>query len=98
MLMLMDKSDESDDIQGARQLQPGKFWVIHLLVEADFNLMVGICFGRQAMYQPCKRNSLIYTGQGARIDGECESVAFTKVLHITIPWVSSSLAKLSGQD
>jgi hypothetical protein len=50
MLMLMDKSDESDDIQGARQLQPGKFWVIHLLVEADFNLMVGICFGRQAMY------------------------------------------------
>eukprot|EP00980_Cylindrotheca_fusiformis_P029612 scaffold23609_cov122-Cylindrotheca_fusiformis.AAC.1 len=53
-----------------------KLRVIHLF-EADFNLMVGILFGRRAMYHALHEN-LIHPGQGGRIGGECEDVALTK--------------------
>jgi hypothetical protein len=55
----------------------------HTPFEADFNLMVGILFGRHAMYH-AKDNDLIHKGQGGRIGGECEDMVFTKVLHITM--------------
>ena len=59
-----------------------KLRVIHLF-EADFNLMVGILFGRRAMHHAADRN-LLHPGQGGRIGGECLDVAFTKVLHMNM--------------
>eukprot|EP00980_Cylindrotheca_fusiformis_P015504 scaffold4396_cov73-Cylindrotheca_fusiformis.AAC.1 len=53
-----------------------KLRVIHLF-EADFNLMVGILFGRRAMYHAVQQQ-LIHPGQGGRIGGECEDVALTR--------------------
>jgi hypothetical protein len=54
-----------------------KLRVIHLF-EADFNLMIGILFGRRAMYHQVNKN-LINPTQFGRPDGECATI--TKVLH-----------------
>jgi endonuclease/exonuclease/phosphatase family metal-dependent hydrolase len=67
--------------------EPGNFnldklRVIHLF-EADFNLTVGILFGRRAMYH-ARDNDLLHDGQGGRLGSECMDVTFTKVLHITM--------------
>ena len=53
--------------------------VIHSF-DADFNLIVGILFGRPAMrFQ--SRNNLIYPGQFGQPGGECQDAAMGKVLH-----------------
>ena len=50
------------------------------LFEADFNLLIGIVFGRRAMsYQ--SKNKIIHKDQYGRPGGECPDVAFTKILH-----------------
>jgi hypothetical protein len=55
-----------------------KLRVIHLF-EADFNLLVGVFFGRRAMqYQT--DHQLIHPGQFGRPRGECQDAAFDKVL------------------
>jgi hypothetical protein len=59
-----------------------KLRVIHLF-EADFNLMVGILFGRRAMYH-ARDKELLHDGQGGRLGSECMDVTITKVLHITM--------------
>jgi hypothetical protein len=56
-----------------------KLRVIHLF-EADFNLMVGILFGRRAMYHNVDKK-LLHLGQYGRPGGECQDVAFAKILH-----------------
>jgi hypothetical protein len=56
-----------------------KLRVIHLF-EADFNLMVGILFGRRAMHHNVD-NHLLHLGQYGRPGGECQDVAFAKILH-----------------
>ena len=53
--------------------------VIHLF-EADFNLMVGILFGRRAMFHQSKHR-LIHPGQYGQPGGECQDAAISKVLH-----------------
>jgi hypothetical protein len=56
-----------------------KLCVIHLF-EADFNLLVGVYFGRQAMHHQVDRN-LIHQGQFGKPGGECHDAALSKVLH-----------------
>jgi hypothetical protein len=55
-----------------------KLRVIHLF-EADFNLLVGLFFGRRAMHHQVD-NQLIHSGQFGKPGGECQDAAFTKVL------------------
>jgi hypothetical protein len=56
-----------------------KLRVIHLF-EADFNLMIGILFGRRAMYHQADQN-LLNPAQFGRPSGECEDSAISKLLH-----------------
>jgi hypothetical protein len=56
-----------------------KLRVIHLF-EADFNLIIGILFGRRAMYHQVN-NRLLNTSQFGRPGGECPDTSITKVLH-----------------
>ena len=56
-----------------------KLRVIHLF-EADFNLMIGILFGRRAMYHQSD-NGLLHPGQYGQPGGECQDAAMCKVLH-----------------
>jgi hypothetical protein len=53
--------------------------VIHLF-EADFNLMIGILFGRRAMYHQVNKN-LLNPAQLGRPGGECADATIAKVLH-----------------
>jgi hypothetical protein len=53
--------------------------LIHLF-EADFNLIIGILFGRQAMYHQVD-NRLLNTSQFGRPGGECPNASITKVFH-----------------
>jgi hypothetical protein len=67
--------------------EPGNFKleklrVIHLF-EADFNLTVGLLFGRRAMYH-ARDHSLIHLSQGGRLGSECMDIAFTKILHFSL--------------
>jgi hypothetical protein len=56
-----------------------KLRVIHLF-EADFNLLIGVYFGRRAMHHQVDRN-LIHQGQFGKPGGECQDAALSKVLH-----------------
>jgi hypothetical protein len=56
-----------------------RLWVIHLF-EADFNLLVGVYFGRRAMYHQVDGN-LLHEGQFGKPGGECQDAAISKVLH-----------------
>jgi hypothetical protein len=56
-----------------------KLRVIHLF-EADFNMMVGILFGRRAMHHQVD-NQLLNPAQFGRPGGECQDVSILKVLH-----------------
>jgi hypothetical protein len=60
-------------------LELDKLRVIHLF-EADFNLIVGLLFGRRAMHHSVD-NHLLHTGQYGRPGGECQDAAFAKILH-----------------
>jgi hypothetical protein len=53
--------------------------VIHLF-EADFNLMIGILFGRRAMYHQVD-NQLLNLSQFGRPGGECPNACISKILH-----------------
>ena len=53
--------------------------MIHLF-EADFNLAIGIYFGRRAM-QHQVRHQLIHDGQFGKPHGECQDAALSKVLY-----------------
>jgi hypothetical protein len=53
--------------------------VIHLF-EADFNLLVGVYFGRRAMHHQVDGN-LLHEGQFGKPGGECQDAAISKVLH-----------------
>jgi hypothetical protein len=53
--------------------------VLHLF-EADLNLTVGILFGRRAMHHNVD-HQLLHQGQYGRPGGECQDVAFAKILH-----------------
>ena len=53
--------------------------VIHLF-EADFNLCIGVLFGRRAM-QHSVSHSLLHHGQFGKPGGECQDAALSKVLH-----------------
>jgi hypothetical protein len=53
--------------------------VIHLF-EADFNLFVGVLFGRQVMRHSISQN-LLHTGQYSKPGCECQDAALSKVLH-----------------
>jgi hypothetical protein len=56
-----------------------KLRVIHLF-EADFNLLIGVYFGRRAMHHQVDRQ-LIHPGQFGKPGGECQDAALSKVLH-----------------
>jgi hypothetical protein len=56
-----------------------KLRVIHLF-EADFNLMIGILFGRRAMYHQVAKK-LLNQAQYGRAGDECPDASITKVLH-----------------
>jgi hypothetical protein len=73
-----------------------KLRVIHLF-EADFNLVVGILFGRRAMYH-AKDNNLLHDGQGGRLGSECMDVTLTKVLHITMSHLTKTSLGLFESD
>jgi hypothetical protein len=53
--------------------------VIHLF-EADFNLIIGILFGRRAMYHQVE-NQLLNPSQFGRPGGECPDASISEVLH-----------------
>ena len=55
-----------------------KLRVIHLF-EADFNLLIGIFFGRRAMHHQVD-HSLLHLGQFGKPHGECQDAAISKVL------------------
>jgi endonuclease/exonuclease/phosphatase family metal-dependent hydrolase len=81
--------------------EPGNFnldklRVIHLF-EADFNLTVGILFGRRAMYH-ARDHSLLHDGQGGRLGSECMDVTLTKVLHITMAHLTKTPLGLFESD
>ena len=63
--------------QGCIELE--KLRVIHLM-EADFNLAIGILFGRRAIITQIKDKHL-HKGQFGKPGGECQDVAYTKLLH-----------------
>jgi hypothetical protein len=73
-----------------------KLRVIHLF-EADFNLMVGILFGRRAMYH-ARDKALLHDGQGGRLGSECMDVTITKVLHITMSHLTKTPLGLFESD
>jgi hypothetical protein len=56
-----------------------KLRVIHLF-KADFNLIIGILFGRRAMFHQVD-NKLLNAAQFGRPGGECADSSITKVLH-----------------
>jgi hypothetical protein len=81
--------------------EPGNFKleklrVIHLF-EADFNITVGILFGRRAMYH-AKQHKLIHENQGGRLGSDCMDVAFTKVLHFTMAHLTKTPLGLFESD
>jgi hypothetical protein len=53
--------------------------VIHLF-EADFNLIIGILFGRRAIYHQVD-NQLLNPSQFGRPGGKCPDASISKVLH-----------------
>jgi hypothetical protein len=59
-------------------IELNKLRVIHLF-EADFNLLVGLFFGRRAMYHQVDKG-LLHAGQFGKPGGECQDAAFSKVL------------------
>jgi hypothetical protein len=63
----------------ANCLELDRLRVIHLF-EADFNLLVGVLFGRRAMYHQVDQH-LLHPGQYGRPGGECQDPAILKVLH-----------------
>jgi hypothetical protein len=73
-----------------------KLRVIHLF-EADFNLVVGILFGRRAMYH-AKDNNLLHDGQAGRLGSECMDVTLIKVLHITTSHLTKTSLGLFESD
>jgi hypothetical protein len=63
-----------------------KLRVIHLF-ETDFNLLIGVYFGRRAMYHQVDRN-LIHHGQYGKPGGECQGATLSKVLHNLVAFPS----------
>jgi hypothetical protein len=63
-------------------IELNKLRVIHLF-EADFNLLIGVYFGRCAMHYQVDRQ-LIHKGQFGKPGGECQDAALSKVLHNVI--------------
>jgi hypothetical protein len=59
-----------------------KLRAIHLL-EADFNLLIGVYFSRRAMYHQVDQQLLHY-GQFGKPGGECQDATLSKVLHTVI--------------
>jgi hypothetical protein len=59
-------------------IELNKLQVIHLF-EADFNLLVGLFFGRRAIYHQVDHR-LLHEGQFGKPGGECQDAAFSKVL------------------
>jgi hypothetical protein len=59
-------------------IELNKLRVIHLF-EADFNLLVGLFFGRRAMYHQVD-HQLLHAGQFGKPGGECQDATFSKVL------------------
>ena len=53
------------------------------LFEAEFNLAIGILFGRRAIFHQID-NKHMHPGQYGRPGGECQDVAFAKILHYHI--------------
>ncbi len=81
--------------------EPGNFnldklRVIHLF-EADFNLTVGILFGRRSMYH-ARDNDLLHDGQGGRLGSECMDVTFTKVLYTTMSHLTKTPLGIFASD
>jgi hypothetical protein len=71
---------------GYRELK--KLCIIHLF-EADFNLLIGLLFGRRAMYQAAEKG-LIHRGQFCRPAGECNNAVMLKILHNHIAWITQT--------
>jgi hypothetical protein len=65
-----------------------KLRIVHLF-EADFNLLIGVYFGRRAMYHQVDRN-LLHQGQYGKPSGECQDVALSKVLHNLVAFLSNT--------
>jgi hypothetical protein len=63
----------------AGYIELDKLRVIHLF-EADFNLMVGILFGRRTMYHQVDKK-LLNPAQFGCPGGECPDVSISKVIH-----------------
>jgi hypothetical protein len=63
-------------------IESDKLRVIHLF-EADFNLLIGVYFGRRSMYHQVDRK-LLHHGQFGKPGGECQDAALSKVLHNVI--------------
>jgi hypothetical protein len=81
--------------------EPGNFKleklrVIHLF-EANFNLIVGMLFGRRAMFHALD-HSLIHPSQGGRLGSECIDVAFTKILHFSLAHLTQNPLGLFESD
>jgi hypothetical protein len=69
--------------------------VIHLF-EADFNLMVGILFGRRAMYHQVD-HGLLNPSQFGRPGGECPDASISKVLHnLTAAFTHTSMGQFES--
>jgi hypothetical protein len=63
-------------------LELDELWVIHLF-EADFNLLVGLIFGRRTVHNAVNHQRL-HPSQFGKKGGECMDAAISKVLHNVI--------------
>jgi hypothetical protein len=79
---MMDLCHQCHDLQKAGVLELDELWVIHLF-EADFNLLVGLLFGRRTVHNAVISKRL-HPSQFGKKGGECMDAAVTKVLHNTI--------------
>ena len=64
------------------ELDLDKLRVIHLF-KADFNMMIGLLFGRRAMWHQVD-NKLLHLGQHGKPGGECQNTTLVKILHNVI--------------
>ena len=67
-------------IQGCIELE--QLQIIHLF-EADFNLIIGILFGRRSMHHQTD-HKFLYPGQYGKPGRECQDAAYAKLLHYHI--------------
>jgi hypothetical protein len=75
----LNKDSTCNDLQKPGCIELDRLRVIHLF-EADFNLMVGILFGRRTMYHQVDKG-LFNPAQFGRPGGECQDASISKVLH-----------------